>query len=192
MGATERSIGFLVDDLDAAVEELRSAGVEVDAPASNAEERYVHFVAPDGQVYELVERHAARRPIFHLSIPVHDLDEAVSFYRHELGAQIGRRTDTFADALVFDAQVTLQNDPASVSDPMPRTRHFGVTLAWPEWESVSRRFAGRPLVVEAPRISYEGEPGEQAKLMIRDPSGNLIEIKAYRHPEHVLGSVADS
>lgn len=56
MGPTERSIGFLVDDLDAAVSELRAAGVDVDAPAENAEERYVHFTAPDDQVYELVER----------------------------------------------------------------------------------------------------------------------------------------
>jgi uncharacterized protein len=84
----------------------------------------------------------------------------------------------------------VQNDPTSVSDPMPRTRHFGVTLAWSEWESFSRRFEGRTLLVEAPTISYAGEPVEQAKLMIRDPSGNLIEIKAYRHPEIVLGTVA--
>lgn len=56
MGPTERSIGLLVDDLDAAVAELRSAGTEVDEPTANAAERYVHFVAPDRQVYELVQR----------------------------------------------------------------------------------------------------------------------------------------
>ena len=56
MGPTERSIGFLVDDLDAAVVELRSAGCDVDDIAANSAERYLHFVAPDGQTYELVER----------------------------------------------------------------------------------------------------------------------------------------
>ncbi len=57
MGATERSIGFLVDDLETAVQELRAEGVEVDEEISgNARERYVHFRAPDGQLYELVER----------------------------------------------------------------------------------------------------------------------------------------
>lgn len=57
MGNTERSIGFLVDDLDAALRELRAAGVAVDAqPAVNAAMRYAHFVAPDGKLYELVER----------------------------------------------------------------------------------------------------------------------------------------
>ncbi len=127
------------------------------------------------------------RPIFHLSVPVRDLGEAVAFYRTRLGAQIGRRTEDFADALVFGAQVTLQNDPGSVSDPMPRTRHFGVTLPWAEWEAAVSRFVGGDLVVEDRTISYAGEPIEQGKMMITDPSGNLIEIKAYRHPDEVLG-----
>ncbi len=130
------------------------------------------------------------RAIFHLSIPVRDLQEAVDFYANELGADIGRRTETFADALVFGAQVTLQNDPSSVTAPMPRTRHFGATLPWEEWEFVASHFAGGPLVMEPPTVSYEGEPTEQGKLMIVDPSGNLIEIKAYRHPYEVLGSLA--
>jgi glyoxylase I family protein len=60
MGPTDRSIGFLVDDLDGAVAELRSAGVAVDEPTANATDRYVHFVAPDGQTYELVERRDVR------------------------------------------------------------------------------------------------------------------------------------
>ena len=54
-GETSRTIGFLVADLDAAVAELRAAGVEVDAPAANDRHRYVHFRAPDGKLYELVE-----------------------------------------------------------------------------------------------------------------------------------------
>lgn len=131
------------------------------------------------------------RPIFHLSVPVHDLQESVAFYRTQLGAQIGRQTETFADALVFGAQVTLQNDPRNVSAPMPRTRHFGATLPWDEWETVVSRFEGSARIVEMPTISNVGEHSEQAKMMITDPSGNLIEVKAYRHPDHVLGPLAD-
>lgn len=56
MGESERSLGFLVADLDEAIAELNAAGVTTDAPASNAVERYVHFSAPDGHLYELVER----------------------------------------------------------------------------------------------------------------------------------------
>lgn len=56
MGDTERSLGFLVDDLDVAVADLRSQGVDTDGIASNTLYRYVHFTAPDGNVYELVEQ----------------------------------------------------------------------------------------------------------------------------------------
>ena len=56
MGPSERSLGFLVESLDQAVAELHAAGIETDAPAANEVERYVHFTAPDGHLYELVER----------------------------------------------------------------------------------------------------------------------------------------
>ena len=56
IGDTERSVGFLVDDVEAAAGELRAAGTRVDAEiSSNARYRYIHFWAPDGQIYELVE-----------------------------------------------------------------------------------------------------------------------------------------
>ena len=52
----ERTVGFLVEDLDSAVAELGAAGVDIDREiATNARFRYVHFRAPDGQLYELVE-----------------------------------------------------------------------------------------------------------------------------------------
>ena len=51
----ERTVGFTADDLDAAIVELK-ADVEVDDTiAANERVRYVHFRAPDGRLYELVE-----------------------------------------------------------------------------------------------------------------------------------------
>lgn len=61
MGDTPRSIGFLVDDLDAAVEHLRAAGVTVGPVSENERERYAHFRAPDRELYELVERRSGAR-----------------------------------------------------------------------------------------------------------------------------------
>jgi glyoxylase I family protein len=52
---TSRTVGFLVDDVNAARLELLAAGTEVDEPQENERHRYVHFVAPDGEIYELVE-----------------------------------------------------------------------------------------------------------------------------------------
>ena len=53
MGDTPRSIGFLVDDLDVAAAELREAGVVVGPTSEHERERYLHFRAPDGELYEM-------------------------------------------------------------------------------------------------------------------------------------------
>ena len=56
LGETSRTLGFLVTNVDEAIAGLRAAGVEVDEPLENARFRYAHFHAPDGHLYELVER----------------------------------------------------------------------------------------------------------------------------------------
>ena len=125
--------------------------------------------------------------IFHLSFPVSDLDEAMAFYEGTLGGVPGRREKDWADVALFGAQLTLQNRPDDVTYPMPRSRHFGVTLPWDDWGMI---IGGLTDFVEPPTIGYGGTEREQAKAMIADPSGNLIELKAYRHPEAVLGALA--
>jgi catechol 2,3-dioxygenase-like lactoylglutathione lyase family enzyme len=48
--------GFLVSNLDDAVTELRAAGIEIVLPVQGGETRsWMHFRAPDGFIYELVE-----------------------------------------------------------------------------------------------------------------------------------------
>jgi catechol 2,3-dioxygenase-like lactoylglutathione lyase family enzyme len=52
--------GFLVADLEEAVAELRGAGAEIVLDPQGGETRaWVHFRAPDGFVYELVEDRSA-------------------------------------------------------------------------------------------------------------------------------------
>lgn len=55
-GPPERTVGFLVDDVEQAARELRDAGVETDDVSVGAGFRYVHLRAPDGRLYELVEK----------------------------------------------------------------------------------------------------------------------------------------
>ena len=53
---------FLVDDVEDAAEELRAAGVELLGPVKGtAEARWVHFRAPDGNVYGLTSSESYRR-----------------------------------------------------------------------------------------------------------------------------------
>src|SRR5215211_3222091 len=49
--------GFLVDDVHGATAELRSAGVEIllDPQADESGNAWVHFRAPDGNIYELTQ-----------------------------------------------------------------------------------------------------------------------------------------
>jgi catechol 2,3-dioxygenase-like lactoylglutathione lyase family enzyme len=52
----ERTVGFLVEDLDTATSELRAVDIEVDDTiTANERFRYVHFRAPDGKLYELLD-----------------------------------------------------------------------------------------------------------------------------------------
>ncbi len=55
MDPDQRTIGFLVDDVAAAAAELQAAGVATDEISTSMTQRYLHFRAPDGQLYELVE-----------------------------------------------------------------------------------------------------------------------------------------
>ena len=53
---TAPTVGFQVDNLAAADEELRTAGIEIVLPITGGEDRvWLHFRAPDGHVYELLE-----------------------------------------------------------------------------------------------------------------------------------------
>jgi catechol 2,3-dioxygenase-like lactoylglutathione lyase family enzyme len=53
---------FLVDDLEAGADELRAAGVELlGEVGGTAEEGWVHFRAPDGNVYGLTSSDSYRR-----------------------------------------------------------------------------------------------------------------------------------
>ena len=50
-----------------------------------------------------------------------------------------------------------------------------------DWELLAARLqsAGTEFVIR-PYIRFQGEPGEQATMFFLDPSGNAIEVKAFR------------
>jgi extradiol dioxygenase family protein len=123
---------------------------------------------------------ATPRAIFHLAFPVASLDASLAFYEGALGAARGRRTDTWCDAILFGHQLTLHERPEQV---LPRdargVRHFGAILGWEALEAVRARLEA--LVVEKQYALREaGTPDEHAKLLVEDPDGNLVELKAYR------------
>jgi hypothetical protein len=122
------------------------------------------------------------QPILHLSIPVRDLDEAVSFYVGPLGCRAARSTQAFADVWFFGMQVTLQERPEEAAASSPGgSRHFGVTLGRDEFDAVVARLDASGVDWVAPVSTDDaGLPTEQTKGKVADPSGNVIEVKTYR------------
>jgi catechol 2,3-dioxygenase-like lactoylglutathione lyase family enzyme len=56
--------GFLVDDVQGAAAELRSAGVEIllESEVDDSGNAWVHFRAPDGNIYEFTQDPGVSRP----------------------------------------------------------------------------------------------------------------------------------
>lgn len=129
-----------------------------------------------------------KRHIFHLSIPVADLQLAKRFYVGVLNAVVGRENSEWLDILLWGHQITLQLRPSEVLPANQQgKRHFGVVLPWQEWESeVARiRSTGHAFLAE-PKIFHGGSVEEQAKFYLADPSHNIIEVKAYRSVSDTL------
>jgi catechol 2,3-dioxygenase-like lactoylglutathione lyase family enzyme len=57
-------VGFLVDDVHGATAELRSAGVEIvlESEVDDSGNAWVHFRAPDGNIYEFTQDPGVSRP----------------------------------------------------------------------------------------------------------------------------------
>lgn len=134
-------------------------------------------------------------PPFHLAFPVHDLAAARRFYADLLGCPEGRSSDQWVDFDFFGHQIVAhlvpRTAPAAGSNavdghdvPVP---HFGAVLTMAEWEKLAARLeaAGVDFAIP-PAIRFRGEPGEQATMFFKDPSGNALEIKAMADPANLF------
>ena len=128
-------------------------------------------------------------PLFHLAIPVDDLEAARAFYGGTLQCPQGREDpghwidfDFRGHQLVVHKQpgagVAIRNDVDGDAVPVP---HFGLVLDWNAWHALAERLrdAGTRFVIE-PHIRFAGRPGEQATMFLFDPAGNALEFKAFR------------
>jgi uncharacterized protein len=122
--------------------------------------------------------------VFHLAIPVRDLDEAHGFYVEQLGCKLARRypdritLDFFGDQLVCHLSDAWDRSP----DLYPR--HFGVTFR--ERDDFDRllALAHRRCVpfLRDVQTRFEGLVEEHLTFVLRDPSNNLLEFKYYHDP----------
>lgn len=127
-------------------------------------------------------------PRFHLAFPVRDLSEARAFYGALLGCAEGRSSAEWVDFDFFGHQIVAHLVPGGSQDKAHNlvdgenvpVRHFGVILTLPEWRELAARLrqSGARFEIE-PAVRFEGKPGEQATFFVSDPSGNMLEFKAF-------------
>ena len=134
-------------------------------------------------------------PRFHLAFPVSDLESTREFYIGLLGCQVGRESSSWIDFDFFGHQITAHVSPQEVrmvvanpvdGDEVP-VRHFGVILEWEAWQALAERLRqAKATFAIQPHIRFKGEPGEQATMFIKDPSGNALEFKSFQDMSRVF------
>jgi uncharacterized protein len=125
---------------------------------------------------------------FHVAFPVADLAAARRFYGETLGCPEGRSDADWIDFDLFGHQIVAHrvpnapqrgdHNPVDGHDvPVP---HFGVVLTMPQFERLAERLTEAGVTFDiAPYVRFKGQPGEQATMFFRDPSGNALEFKAF-------------
>lgn len=128
---------------------------------------------------------------FHLAVPVHDLEKARWFYGTVMGFEEGRSSDHWIDYDFYGHQFVVHLDESMqvesdlVSNPVDGhdvpIPHFGVVLTLEDWNDLADKLRAidTKFIIE-PYIRFKGEPGEQATMFFKDPSGNALEFKAFK------------
>lgn len=131
---------------------------------------------------------------FHLAIPVRELGETRKFYNTILNCKEGRSSDKWVDLDFYGHQLVLhiadkknENNSNLVDGHDVPVPHFGVVLKMDDWNDLAERLKKLKIqfVIE-PYVRFKGEPGEQATMFFKDPSGNALEFKAFQNMEQLF------
>jgi len=129
---------------------------------------------------------------FHLGFPVDDLRETRAFYGELLNCEVLSLSERTISINFWGHQLVGHLVPEMAGEhgtneidgsdvPIP---HFGAVLDWDEWQELADRFrASEHDFVIDPYVRDRGTPDEEAKMFVRDPSGNTLEFKAFKHDD---------
>lgn len=132
---------------------------------------------------------------FHLAFPVHDLEEAKTFYTETIGCSLGRSSKKWIDFNMFGHQVVAHLSPedtpkvnqSNVDGKKVPVRHFGIVLEWNQWHTFADELKAKGIkfLIE-PYIRFKEKAGEQATMFFLDPSGNALEFKSFKEPDNLF------
>lgn len=128
--------------------------------------------------------------LFHLAIPINDIEQAKSFYIKGLGCEVGRESSGAVILNFYGHQVVLHStqDPLSPQKGI-YPRHFGlVFLEEKDWETLVEKAKNHNLkFYQEPKMRFPGQLTEHRTFFLEDPFHNLLEFKFYRHYEAIFG-----
>jgi extradiol dioxygenase family protein len=118
--------------------------------------------------------------IFHLSLPVKDFDDTRHFYCTILDGKQEKTTDEWFNVNVSGHQLTFHFLPAEVITS-PHL-HWGLVIPWDKFHQLYDNLKQHAIPFkQLPDYQETGTDKERVKMIFIDPSGYLIEFKAYKH-----------
>jgi len=129
---------------------------------------------------------------FHLAIPVTSIELAKEFYGSKLGFSEGRSDEHWIDYNFFGHQLvchigessTFSNEVDGKDVPIP---HFGIVLEWKQFDIFSEKLKSSSInFIIKPYLRFEGQPGEQKTMFFKDPFGNALEFKSFKHDNEIF------
>ncbi len=136
---------------------------------------------------------------FHLAISAGDLHNAIYFYCNILGCTKGnsefKPPDAWCDINFWGNELTLHasnckqtSEQHNVDMGNVLVPHFGVHLEAYEFKGLKERLIQNDIkFIDDPYIRFEGEVLEQETMFIKDPNGNVLEIKTMVNPDALFG-----
>ena len=137
---------------------------------------------------------------FHLAIPAGDLHNAIYFYCNILGCTKGnsetKPPDAWCDINFWGNELTLHasswhkqtGEQHNVDMGKVLVPHFGVHLEANEFKDLKEKLLQENVeFVDKPYIRFEGDVLEQETMFIKDPNGNILELKTMVNPDALFG-----
>ena len=127
---------------------------------------------------------------FHLAVPAGDLGVATKFYVDVLGCKLGNREeDKWVDVDFWGNELTLHKTEMKLPNerhdvdmgkvPVP---HFGVHLDPQVFEKIKANIEKNKInYLDKPYTRFDGKTEQQETFFIKDPHGNILELKTLKN-----------
>jgi extradiol dioxygenase family protein len=127
---------------------------------------------------------------FHLAVPAGDLGVATKFYVDVLGCKLGNKEEgKWVDVDFWGNELTLHKTEMKLPNerhdvdmgnvPVP---HFGVHLDKYVFSKIKENLQSNNIkYLDEPYIRFKGKKEEQETFFIKDPHGNILELKTLQN-----------